>query len=311
MFAASDGSLQQVLGTEVGRKTVAAVTHSYTAGVQVAIHPRWVVWASGKRLRAVDRARLLVDREIATQKGPKKIKTLNKPAWTVELPAGPVASLIVAGDWVLAGGKDQVTALDVATGQVRWRGSVAGTACSLAVADGRLLASTDRGTIHCFAGGESPPAELAPSLLPLSAGEQPVFAEAAEEILRRGGVSQGYCLDLGCGDGHLALELARRTKLRIYAVDADPAKVAAARQMLDAAGLYGVRVTVHQADPAAVALSRLLRRPGRLRPQRDGGGRRRADRRGSPGPAALRRRGLPGPAGKHASVGPRAAGGRG
>jgi outer membrane protein assembly factor BamB len=46
----------------------------------------------------------------------------------------------------------------------------------------------------------------------------------------------------------LALELARRTTLRIVAVDADAANVAAARKMLSAAGLYGVRVAVHQAE---------------------------------------------------------------
>jgi outer membrane protein assembly factor BamB len=248
LFAASDGSLQQILGTEVGRRPQ-RVTHAYTATVQIALHPRWVVYAIGNRLRAVDRARLLVDREIGGREGPKKTKTLNRPAWTAELSAGPVASLIVAGDWVLAGGKDEVTAVDVRTGQICWRGPAAGTAWSLAVADGRLLASTDRGAIHCFARGDSPPVELPPLARSIPTGEKPVFAEAAEEILRRSGVSQGYCLDWGCGDGRLALELARRTKLRIYAVDAEPANVAAARQMLSAAGLYGVRVTVHQADP--------------------------------------------------------------
>jgi outer membrane protein assembly factor BamB len=81
------------------------------------------------------------------------------------------------------------------------------------------------------------------------------FATAAEEIVHRCGVTDGYCLDLACGDGRLALELARRTGLQIYAVDIDPEKVLAARRMLDAAGLYGVRVTVHQGDPAAMPYS--------------------------------------------------------
>jgi outer membrane protein assembly factor BamB len=44
--------------------------------------------------------------------------------------------------------------------------------------------------------------------------------------------------------------LARRTQLNIYGVEMDPAKVALARERLDAAGLYGVRVTIHQGDPA-------------------------------------------------------------
>ncbi len=310
LFAASDGSLQQILGKEVGKQRQ-PVTHSYTAGVQIAVHPRWVVYASGNRVRSVDRGRLLVDREIAARavrgspdpahpateglqprgrpavtdsarsgdlrraqsgdlRRAQSTKTLNRPTWTADLSSGPVTSLIVAGDWVLACGKDTVTALDIATGQVRWRGTVVGTPWSLAVADGRLLVSTDRGAIHCFARGDSVPVELPPDFqtsevsktsevspaespsLPAESNEKSVFAETAEEILRQSSVGQGFCLDLGCGDGHLALELARRTKLRIYAVDADPAKVAAAREMLSAAGLYGVRVAVYQADLTAL-----------------------------------------------------------
>jgi SAM-dependent methyltransferase len=72
----------------------------------------------------------------------------------------------------------------------------------------------------------------------------------AEAIVRESGVTQGYCVDLGCGDGRLAEQLALRSDLRIYAVDEDPAMVQAARQRLRQAGLYGWRVVVHQRDPA-------------------------------------------------------------
>lgn len=59
-------------------------------------------------------------------------------------------------------------------------------------------------------------------------------------------ITRGYCLILGSGEGRLALELARRTQLQIVAVDDDPQAVAAARDRLVAAGVYGTRVTVHQ-----------------------------------------------------------------
>jgi outer membrane protein assembly factor BamB len=62
-------------------------------------------------------------------------------------------------------------------------------------------------------------------------------------------MSEGYCVDLGCGDGSLAYELARQTDLHVVAIDPDPANVAAARRKLAAAGLYGVRVSVYQGDP--------------------------------------------------------------
>lgn len=249
LFATADGTLQQVLGTQ-SRGPSPRITHSYTAGVQIATHPKWVVCAKDNTLFALDRQRLSVDSEVVDRKGGKKTtKVLAKPAWTVELPGGSASSLIAAGDWAIAGGTDVVTAWDVATGETRWQASVAGTVYSLAVADGRLLASTDRGRIYCFGSGETPATELA-AAPPAAASGDSVFAKAADEIVQRTGLTQGYCLDLACGDGRLALELARRTKLRICAFDADPAQVAAARKMLDAAGRYGVQVAVHQADPS-------------------------------------------------------------
>ena len=51
------------------------------------------------------------------------------------------------------------------------------------------------------------------------------MAAVAEDIVRRTGVREGYCLDLGCGNGELALALAQQTKLQIVAVDADPENV--------------------------------------------------------------------------------------
>lgn len=252
LFSAANGALKAVLGKEVGRE-LATVTHSYTAGIQLAAHPQWIVYASGTALRAIRRDRALVEDLATTDKGTKKAGKLNKPAWTADLVEGPAASLIVAGDCAIVGGKDAVTAFDVATGKVRWRGSVSGVAWSLAVSDRRLLASTDQGVIHCFARGDGPPAEVLPPPASLPAREESAFAQAADEIVRQSGVSRGYCLDLGCGDGRLALEMARRTALRICAVDSDPAKVEAARQRLDAAGLYGARVTVHQSALDATA----------------------------------------------------------
>ncbi len=75
-----------------------------------------------------------------------------------------------------------------------------------------------------------------------------LYTEAAEEILSRCPVNRGWCLVLDAGDGRLAAELARRSELKIVAVEADPKRRAAAREALLEAGLYGVRVSVHE-DP--------------------------------------------------------------
>jgi outer membrane protein assembly factor BamB len=46
--------------------------------------------------------------------------------------------------------------------------------------------------------------------------------------------------------------LARQTRLKIVAVEPDPAKAGAARRLLDRAGLYGTRVSVHEASLTAL-----------------------------------------------------------
>jgi len=73
----------------------------------------------------------------------------------------------------------------------------------------------------------------------------PLVARAAQEILERSGIPKGrvgFCLDIGCREGQLAAELARRSNLRIVAVGSDPEQIAQVRARLDAAKLYGSRI---------------------------------------------------------------------
>ena len=59
-------------------------------------------------------------------------------------------SMIVAGATLYTGGDGDVRAYETDSGRELWRGTVSGNAYGLAVADGRLLVSTDLGAIHCF-----------------------------------------------------------------------------------------------------------------------------------------------------------------
>ena len=171
--------------------------------------------------------------------------------WSLSVRGG--VSVISAGTGVVVGAPRRVTLVDAIDRKILWSADVDGLPYALAAAGGRLYVGTDQGILYCFGA----PSDVARA--PLSAprteaapyGANGAAAAAAKEIVMKTGVSEGYAVDLGCGDGALAFELARLTNLRIYAVDSDPAKVALARRRLEAAGLYGVRVTVHQADPAA------------------------------------------------------------
>ena len=61
-------------------------------------------------------------------------------------------SLILAGDHLFAGGRDSVAAFRVSDGRETWQAPADGNVYGLAVANGRLFASTDHGRIHSFAG---------------------------------------------------------------------------------------------------------------------------------------------------------------
>lgn len=184
----------------------------------------------------------------------KAVKTQTlKSLWTANgVPAAN--SLVAAGSNVIAGGEGKVTMLSGATetpdsdekSRVLWGSAVSGTACGLAVADQRLFVATTDGALYCFA-SQGTGQQLAADAPTEPYAKSAVIDEAIREILSRSEIRDGYCLDLGCGDGHLTYELAKQTNLTIIAVDNDLDNVQTAREKLGAAGLYGSRVTVHYA----------------------------------------------------------------
>ena len=194
----------------------------------------------------LDSARPLVTKEVV-RRGKKMRIRAPSAKWSVDAPGGG-ASLIVAGGKAISGGAGKVAVVDIQAGKVVWSTEVQGEALSLAAAGGRLYVSTDKGAIYCFAAGAKGAAVTADRQA-RPYGDNTAMASAAKAILEKTGVSEGYCVDLACGDGGLSYELARQSKLTIYAVDSDAAAVALARKKLRATGLYGTRVTVHHADP--------------------------------------------------------------
>ena len=218
-------------------------------GTAIALTPQGLIHA---RRKGVFRSQL-VEKEVADRKGNTSVKTLpGKPEPLIESPETDVCSLLVAAQQIVVGREGSIDVIDGTSKEIVASVSLPDEVpYGLALADGRLLVSTDKGRIYCL-GQPTEQETVVESITEGSPyGENGPFEAAAEEIIQQTGITDGYCLDLNCGDGALAYALAKRTKLHIYAVDPDPEKVAVARQKLAAAGLYGVRVTVHQADPAA------------------------------------------------------------
>jgi outer membrane protein assembly factor BamB len=209
-----------------------------------------IIHGSGDQLRALKP----VMKETKDRKGnPIKVPA-HETLWQIkDVPSG--TSLIVAGNTAITAHGNKVAAVDVESQNVLWTEEVDDIADGLAAADGMLFVSTVSGAIHAFAADSSDGSrELRRAIDTQPYGANEDYANAAVEIIQKSGVTEGFCLDLGCGNGALAYELLKQTNLHVVAVDPDPENVAAARRRLDRAGLYGSRVTVLQAELSKTTL---------------------------------------------------------
>jgi len=214
--------------------------------------------AGGKRPAEPARLKELVRQIAALDAETRTLRAERKAWWDKRGPAvrwrAPFAGsdeVILAGKTVFAGGADTVAAFDAGGGKPLWSAKVHGRARSLAVAGGRLFVSTDKGSIHCFVPGDGgarrkvAPEIAAKPFADDAAGK--ALADKAERLVKDTGVRRGYALVLGEPTGRLAWELARRTDLTVYLVEADEKKADAARKALIRAGVYGEKVVVMHA----------------------------------------------------------------
>ena len=255
-----------------------AAGFAYIPGQQLTFRGSRAYIATGKEVIAVDRAAHIeasVKRqELFVSRGRfrgDRAKLAEIDRQMAELAQGGVlwkqpfvaeSSIALAGNAVLVGGMDEVRAFDLEDGREVWTAKADGEVRGLAIASGRLMVSTTRGSICAYA--SSPPAVGQAVVRAASPGEEAfpldgrseLYEQAAREILATGGVTSGFCLVLGSEEGRLAWELARQApNLRIYAVEPDEAKVRRSRERLAAAGVYGTRVAVFHAQPDKAGLS--------------------------------------------------------
>lgn len=211
----------------------------------VAAYPDGVIQGSENRLQSL--------KVVMKEKKDKKGKVVQQPSqqsrWQVkDVPAG--TAVMVAGETIVTSGGKRIATVKAGDGSVIWSAEVDEVAHGLAVSNGQLFVSTASGAIHCYGSGEGEAIVHRPKTEGAPYDKNETIAKAAAEILTRSKITRGYCVDLGCGDGSLAYELARQSDLLVVAIDDDPGMVAAARKKLESAGLYGSRVTVHLGDPS-------------------------------------------------------------
>ena len=225
----------------------------------VAAFPGGIIHAVGNKLASLT----VGTKDTVDRRGTPLVVPAHEARWRVnDVPAG--TSVIVAGDKIVSSGQTHITTLNIDNGKTLWTAEVDDVAYGLAASDGCLFVSTASGAIHCFAAESAgtEPAKNAHSIVhesePQTASyeDDAAVAQAAAAILKSTGIAAGYCVDLDCGDGHLAYELARQSDLFVIGINPDPHAVASARRKLNAAGLYGTRVTIHQGTLAETHLPR-------------------------------------------------------
>jgi outer membrane protein assembly factor BamB len=175
--------------------------------------------------------------------------------WTKTFSA-PCVSLITAGDHIIAGCKGSVELLDVESGEMLKSFPVEGAAYGLAATDQGLAVSTDAGAVSFFGvktrnGSFQHRQTWRFHENAASAAETQQAQDAAKAILDRTKISDGYCVDLDCGDGWLAIQLAMQSNLHICCFSDDPQNIAAAKARIQAAGLLGSRISLYLRSPSS------------------------------------------------------------
>ena len=173
-----------------------------------------------------------------------------KSKWTT--PHAPrVYCLAMAGQTLLAGNRDSITAFAAADGKLIWEAQVDGQVRGLAISDARLVAATHDGRLLCFEPGAAGSAatQVKETVAPISASAEQTRTAAG--VVEESDKSAGYAMVIGEPDCRLAEALAAQTDLRIINVLDGTGKVAAERERLLGAGLHGSRVWVQGLDDLA------------------------------------------------------------
>ncbi len=168
----------------------------------------------------------------------------------------PVHTLLQAAQALIAGGTQELTCYDAPTGEKLWHAAVEGQVRDMAVAPGRLLASTTAGRIYCFEPASSR-GQTEGKVIQTGVVEPPESPETerlAERVLAQTDCRRGYCLAVGEAGTDLLSALARHSDLTIYR-PAGEDEAGDLRRKLDRAGLYGTRIAVHRCstDPLPYA----------------------------------------------------------
>jgi outer membrane protein assembly factor BamB len=153
-------------------------------------------------------------------------------------PAPRVYSMALAGGHLFLGTEGGIRALDAGDGRTLWSSPVAGQVRGIAVANGQLILSTDRGAIHVFG------RQVAKNSMVTNQPAAPLPAAKLPADLALDSGLKGFGLVCGTTDTVLAEALAAGSELNVICLLSDATAVVRARKRLLGYG-YGSRIVVH------------------------------------------------------------------
>ena len=103
-----------------------------------------------KKVKAGDRQKQILKEAGQLGKQLDEVQSAMQECFAWRVPSGQSLSMVLAGQTLLTGGHNEVAAYSAKDGKLLWQGKADGEVFGLAVADGRLYASTSKGVIHCF-----------------------------------------------------------------------------------------------------------------------------------------------------------------
>jgi len=181
----------------------------------------------------------------------RELGTSEKVYW--EIAADGSGDLIKAGDHLYAAGKNSITAIQLPAAKTKpsiaWKMPVQGDIQRLLAANGKLIAVTLDGRILVFGANKTQMQKII-ATTPQALQPAPAAIERANELLKLTENPQAYVLCHGTDDWPLIEAMIHASSMQFVIVEPAAAKVEPLRRRLDAAGLHGVRATVHHGTPA-------------------------------------------------------------
>ena len=103
-----------------------------------------------KKVKAGERQRQILKEAGKLGKQLDEVQSAMQECFAWRVPSSQPLSIVLAGQTLITGGHNEVAAYSAKDGSQLWRARADGEVFGLAVADGRLYASTSKGVIHCY-----------------------------------------------------------------------------------------------------------------------------------------------------------------